>query len=153
MGKKRPGSSPGLFCYIQGMAWVHRLSEINAEARTAICQNCGPVIVKLRTALNGRIRYSCASGEKATGATYEATPARQAKSREWIRDKELATRPYIKYKKRRCNRCGYKPPYQAVLDVHHKDGNHRNNKSSNLETLCANCHRLHHYEESLKKKK
>lgn len=39
-----------------------------------------------------------------------------------------------------CERCGVK----EGLDVHHKDGNWRNNKKSNLETLCHGCHmRLH----------
>jgi 5-methylcytosine-specific restriction endonuclease McrA len=28
------------------------------------------------------------------------------------------------------------------LDVDHIDGNHRNNNPENLQTLCANCHRL-----------
>ena len=27
------------------------------------------------------------------------------------------------------------------LDVHHKDGDHRNTDPSNVEVLCANCHR------------
>jgi len=28
------------------------------------------------------------------------------------------------------------------LDVDHIDGNHKNNEINNLQTLCANCHRL-----------
>ena len=28
------------------------------------------------------------------------------------------------------------------LTVHHKDGNHANNTKRNIQTLCANCHRL-----------
>jgi 5-methylcytosine-specific restriction endonuclease McrA len=28
------------------------------------------------------------------------------------------------------------------LDVDHKDGKHKNNSEDNLQTLCANCHRL-----------
>jgi len=28
------------------------------------------------------------------------------------------------------------------LDVDHKDGDRKNNLESNLQTLCANCHRL-----------
>lgn len=31
-----------------------------------------------------------------------------------------------------------------VLQVHHKDGNHRNNSLDNLVWLCVNCHRLVH---------
>jgi len=51
---------------------------------------------------------------------------------------------YGKYKKDECERCGFKALDRCQLDVHHKDGNHRNNDPPNLETLCANCHRLEH---------
>ena len=48
---------------------------------------------------------------------------------------------YKKYKKTICAKCGFTgDPCQ--LDVHHIDGNHTNNSVDNLETLCANCHRL-----------
>ena len=30
----------------------------------------------------------------------------------------------------------------APIDLHHKDGNHKNNKLENLELLCKNCHAL-----------
>jgi 5-methylcytosine-specific restriction endonuclease McrA len=41
-----------------------------------------------------------------------------------------------------CERCGFIPEHLAQLDVHHKDHNHNNNEPTNLQTLCANCHRL-----------
>ncbi len=28
------------------------------------------------------------------------------------------------------------------MDVHHVNGNHSDNRLENLQTLCANCHRL-----------
>jgi 5-methylcytosine-specific restriction endonuclease McrA len=48
------------------------------------------------------------------------------------------------YKKNECEKChrteweGYPIP----LELHHKDGNHFNNKLENLEILCPNCHSL-----------
>ena len=53
-------------------------------------------------------------------------------------------RPYRKHKKKYCNRCGFIAVHPCQLDVHHIDHNHDNNTPSNLETLCANCHRLEH---------
>lgn len=54
-------------------------------------------------------------------------------------------RPYIIHKKENCELCGFVPTHSCQLDVDHIDGNNRNNKPENLQTLCANCHRLKTY--------
>lgn len=41
-----------------------------------------------------------------------------------------------------CERCGFVPEWVGQLDVDHIDGNHNNNDPTNLQILCANCHRL-----------
>ena len=51
-------------------------------------------------------------------------------------------RPYRSFVKDQCERCGFVPEHICQLDVDHKDGNHSNNEEANLQTLCANCHRL-----------
>jgi len=43
-----------------------------------------------------------------------------------------------------CQRCGLID--ERVLEVHHKDGNRRNNDLNNLVWLCRNCHCLVHIE-------
>jgi len=49
---------------------------------------------------------------------------------------------YRKHKLDTCFRCGFKPENKCQLDVDHIDKNHNNNDPDNLQTLCANCHRL-----------
>lgn len=49
---------------------------------------------------------------------------------------------YRKHKKDHCEFCGFKAIVPAQLDVDHIDGDRTNNDISNLQTLCANCHRL-----------
>ena len=51
-------------------------------------------------------------------------------------------RIYARHKKDSCGECGFKPVHMVQLDVDHIDGNRKNNDLSNLQTLCANCHRL-----------
>jgi hypothetical protein len=49
---------------------------------------------------------------------------------------------YRRYKKDKCELCGFIPINSCQLDVDHIDGNKQNKKESNFQTLCANCHRL-----------
>ena len=62
------------------------------------------------------------------------------------------TRSYRKHKKKQCEKCGFIPKNKCQLDVDHIDGNHSNNDIDNLQTLCANCHRLKTHKDRLKKK-
>ena len=52
-----------------------------------------------------------------------------------------------------CERCGFVAKDNCQIDIHHKDRNRKNNEPENLETLCANCHRLEHSNEKAKRKK
>ena len=45
---------------------------------------------------------------------------------------------------KKCNHCGF-DQHPSILEVHHKDRNRKNNKPKNLEVLCPNCHRIHHF--------
>jgi len=45
--------------------------------------------------------------------------------------------------KKSCRACGYDKDRRA-LDVHHVDGNNRNNRIENLAVLCPTCHREVH---------
>lgn len=42
-----------------------------------------------------------------------------------------------------CQKCKYNEDVR-MLDLHHVDGNHKNNNWSNLRCLCVWCHNLHH---------
>jgi ferredoxin len=45
--------------------------------------------------------------------------------------------------KLKCERCGY-CEFECGVDIHHKDGNEKNNLSVNLIALCSPCHRALH---------
>jgi hypothetical protein len=49
---------------------------------------------------------------------------------------------YYIHKKDKCEHCWFVPIHSCQLDVHHIDWNSNNNSINNLQTLCANCHRL-----------
>ena len=58
---------------------------------------------------------------------------------------------YRLHKKSKCERCGFTPEHSCQLDVDHINGNCSDNDLDNLQTLCANCHRLKTYMERNKK--
>ncbi len=107
--------------------WVHRLSNVDPEARSAWCEHCGPTIIRAKgLRKNGSIAWVCINSPGAlSGSQRDKIKHRAAK-------------------KNKCERCGFEPVHQCQLDVHHRDHDHSNNAPQNLETLCANCHRLEH---------
>jgi 5-methylcytosine-specific restriction endonuclease McrA len=54
----------------------------------------------------------------------------------------LKRNPHARHKGDHCEICQFVPVHECQLDVHHLDGNHANNDRANLQTVCANCHRL-----------
>lgn len=52
---------------------------------------------------------------------------------------------YRKYVGIVCEKCGVIAENKIQIDGHHIDGNHGNNEADNILSLCANCHRLHHF--------
>jgi hypothetical protein len=49
---------------------------------------------------------------------------------------------YSSDKRKSCECCGFVAVHPCQLDVDHVDGDRNNNDIQNLQTLCANCHRL-----------
>lgn len=65
--------------------------------------------------------------------------------REWrkIRARKLQENPL-------CERCLKQGRTEVATVVHHRDGNEWNNDPDNLESLCRQCHELHHGRASIK---
>lgn len=55
---------------------------------------------------------------------------------------ERRRKPWKAFRGEACERCGFKPEHECQLDVDHIDGDKANGARSNIQTLCANCHRL-----------
>jgi 5-methylcytosine-specific restriction endonuclease McrA len=56
--------------------------------------------------------------------------------------RDTKDKPYRLQKGSICEICGFIPVHSCQLDVDHMDGDKSNDNPSNLQTLCANCHRL-----------
>lgn len=59
-----------------------------------------------------------------------------------IKRNYLNYRRYRQFKKKFCEKCGFTPLDPCQLDVDHINEEHYDNGLCNLQTLCANCHRL-----------
>jgi hypothetical protein len=91
----------------------HKMLLKNPSIRFGICAICGPTRLKKK-----QYGWSCRN-------KYNQYRSRQFKN-----------------KKDYCESCGFIAEHRSQLDVDHIDGNHNNNDMTNLQTLCANCHRL-----------
>lgn len=62
-----------------------------------------------------------------------------SKSRMYLLNRRWLRKTFLKPV---CEQCGFVAEHRCQLDLDHKDGNALNHKQENLQTLCANCHRL-----------
>lgn len=116
--------------------WVHRLTERDTAARTAVCANCGPVPLYLKDFGNGNHYWVCGTGYRRN---------KQRKRRPW-RD-QLEER----LARLTCELCGFQAVDVCQLDVDHIVPKSRGGAVSdpnNLQVICANCHRLKSRQES-----
>lgn len=98
------------------------------KMKTAVCKSCGELKQReeLRLDSKGHIKERL------------CTPCRV---QQLI---VLSGAEYRVHKKDACEVCGF-TGHPCQLDVDHIDNNHKNNELTNLQTLCANCHRLKSY--------
>ena len=108
------------------MKKIHKLSEINAELKQAVCSECGPI--------------------KVITSGYNSAGNRKWKCSVRVRKQHYKVyKPWKLHKGEKCEKCGFVPEHPCQLDVDHIDGNKKNNNFENFQTLCANCHRLKTY--------
>jgi 5-methylcytosine-specific restriction endonuclease McrA len=104
---------------------MHVIDQINEEKRTAVCSICGPTVIHSRG-----IQVRLSRSYRRWRCGFQQNKNRTAKRRQEDKRQD------------KCVRCGFLPENKCQLDIHHKDNNHFNDKEENLQTLCANCHRM-----------
>lgn len=111
-----------LVIFMKWTTWRHRLSNKDIENKTGDCSSCGEGIPLVKS---GGI-WRCKIGRKSHSLAHKGI---------W---------KYRKYfiKDTRCHICKIKNEDYRFFDVHHLDGNNKNNSRKNLVLLCPNCHRL-----------
>ena len=70
--------------------------------------------------------------------------SREAQRRYRTKQKNRSKKPYclVHEKQMVCTSCGFQAQHLCQMDIDHIDGVKANNAPENLQTLCANCHRL-----------
>lgn len=104
---------------------------INNPLEQGTCLICNKNLQSKRPELNSK-------GE----TTYRGTCQTCRNTRIDYSKKEGSKYIYRQHKKDCCEKCGFVPQHKCQLDVDHINGIHEDNDPSNLQTLCANCHRL-----------
>ena len=110
------------------------VSGIGMRPKCQCGTNCKPNGYKI----NGDAKYYtlCSTCRKNKSfIKQKVPPKRKSDLSSWLR----------KFKEPMCKTCGFIPEHPCQLDVDHIDGNSKNNKPENYQTLCANCHRREEY--------
>ena len=74
----------------------------------------------------------------------ECGALRESKGKAGRRAKCRSFRMYGKCRDMVCAKCGFEAKHPTQMDIHHINGDHKDNREENLATYCANCHRLEH---------
>jgi len=92
-----------------GSKWVHRISQVDAESGTGVCEHCGPVEVMrvVEKTRNNYVRWRCGVADKQRRRVYN-------KGSNWYR--------YRRHVKDKCERCGFVPEQLCQLEVLTKMG-------------------------------
>jgi hypothetical protein len=95
----------------------------------------------------GKNKYGtlCSSCDKKAYTSKEAKEKSLISRKQYYKTRGYTSRQYTIYKTNCCVMCNFTSEFPCQFDVDHIDGNHNNNEVSNLQTLCANCHRLKTY--------
>ncbi len=146
--------TPNTHCLVCGKPVYKRPSTIKQNKGKAYCsQVCygiscrkeTPCVVCGKPILAGLHKKTCSracANKNRTGMKYKLHGSRKDKVKYY---RSLKMR-LLKSRGKHCERCGYNK--YEILQVHHKDGNNKNNNISNLELVCPNCHFEEHYLEN-----
>jgi len=106
------------------------------------CAFCGKELFRLKSDIeksktgNVYCNSSCSSSKNnSLFRTWEDNPNFKHGLNKYRRQK-------LKVSENKCEDCGIDD--LDVLEIHHLDGNRKNNKMENLAILCANCHKKRH---------
>ena len=106
-----------------------------ANRKEKPCVVCGTLMM---SSLNKKTCSRACSNKNRAGIKY----GQQRPKDKVVSERAIKIR-LLKDRGTRCERCGY--ARTEILHVHHKDRNHVNNLSENLELICPNCHCEEHY--------
>jgi len=122
----------------------HELKEVNYDTMTAVCVVCGPTKIRFK----GKYGRVCVTKVNENNAKRYHTPDHREYMRAYMRTRSLVKKQqtsYRKHVKMTCEKCGWTVPNPVLMDCHHKDFDKKNNDPSNIQSLCAVCHRIVHY--------
>lgn len=110
------------------MPWVHRLTEIDTENRTAVCANCGPVGIRVEKDRSPRCKGQIAEYAKA----YARANKRRVKY--GITDEE-----YAEYRERQQGQCAICREELTGKGTHGEHTDHDHQTGAVRGILCRGC--------------
>ena len=105
------------------------------------CRKEAPCVICQKPILAGLHRKTCSRGcanKHREGIKYKIN-----RPRDKVVEQRAIKIRLLSERGKSCEKCGYNK--YEILQVHHKNRNHNDNRVENLELICPNCHCEEHY--------
>ena len=125
-------------------ACKHRQQENKVKLT---CQNCGKIFPRMVSKRRSEFVFcnrKCKDEAQRIGGVSGIMPPHYSTGNIHTLTYRNIYRRLHQIEKLVCKRCGY-CEFECGIDIHHIDGNRKNNMGDNLVPLCSPCHRALHF--------
>lgn len=125
--------------------WCNECGEITMLSENNKCPSCDNEMIDIgfvegntKKSVGGSVKPGlCSCGEPRASKGLDEYGRRRYRTQCY----QCVYKARLVAKAERCNICGIKPDNESELHKDHIDGNRSNNSTTNIQTLCVECHK------------
>ncbi len=123
---------------------VNRKRKCACKSLIAVCESLDCLIQESERKAKAltSMQFDCQMTNSKIPLDFHPAICENKNGRQWKRGDVANYYGYKRFKSTICDICRFVAVHPCQMDVHHRNGDHYDDRRCNLQTLCANCHRL-----------